>query len=197
MGNGGTIPGELISFQSDHRAPSTEPSANLAGIGRRTVLKKIGSIMLLSSAIVLSMAGTAFADDSKLEREVEEVVGTPYKWGGTTINGFDCSGFMQYIFDKYGVELSRTSKSQAKMGVEVDKKDLRAGDLVFFNTDGKGISHAGIYVGNGEFAHSASNRGVSVNKLSESYYAKRYVTARRVVNEETFNQMTDIKHVTP
>lgn len=193
-GIGGTVLGELISLQSDHREPSTEPLANLEGMGRRTFLKKISFIFMLSSVLLLTMAGTALADDSKLERMVEEVVGTPYKWGGTTVKGFDCSGFMQYVFDKYDVELSRTSKSQAKMGVEVDKDELRAGDLVFFNTDGKGISHAGIYLGDGKFAHSSSTRGVSVNKLNESYYVKRYVTARRIVNEEIFNQMTNIKH---
>jgi len=156
-------------------------------------LKKIGSVMLLSSMLFVAAAGTAYAEDTQLDRAVEEVVGTPYKWGGTTIKGFDCSGFMQYIFDEYGIELSRTSRDQAKMGVEVAKADLRIGDLVFFNTDGKGISHAGIYLGDGEFAHSASKVGVSISKLSDSYYKNRYVTARRVVDEDTFLKMSDVQ----
>ena len=72
------------------------------------------------------------------------------------------------------------------------KDQLRPGDLVFFNTDGKGISHVGVYVGEGKFYHSATDQGVTVTKLSDSYYAKRYVTARRVLSDEQYKQvMTD------
>ncbi|MNL73147.1 Murein DD-endopeptidase MepS/Murein LD-carboxypeptidase precursor [compost metagenome] len=72
----------------------------------------------------------------------------------------------------------------------MSKDDLRLGDLVFFNTFGNGVSHAGIYIGDGQFAHSSSSRGVRISKLSESYYRDRYVTARRVVSDTSYRQMT-------
>lgn len=135
------------------------------------------------------MAGSASAATA-LEETIDELLGTPYKWAGRTPNGFDCSGFTSYVFAKFGVELARSSKDQAKQGSPVKKSELQAGDLVFFNTSGKGISHVGIYVGDGKFAHSASNKGVIISKLSESYYAKRYVTARRVLTDEAYAAAT-------
>lgn len=110
--------------------------------------------------------------------------------GGTTAAGFDCTGFILYILDKFNAgDLPRTSQSQAKVGTPVSKDDLRVGDLVFFNTFGTGISHAGIYVGDDQFAHSSSSKGVRISRLSESYYRDRYVTARRVVSETSYLKM--------
>lgn len=133
--------------------------------------------------------GSVFAGQTPLNESVSEVIGTPYKWGGTTEKGFDCSGFIIYIFDQFKVKLPRTSSTQAKTGTEVSKDELREGDLVFFNTSGNGISHAGIYMGDGKFAHSSSSKGVVVSKLSDSYYKDRYVTARRVISSETYSSI--------
>ncbi|BCG60436.1 hypothetical protein PUR_38610 [Paenibacillus sp. URB8-2] len=121
---------------------------------------------------------------------MKQVIGTPYLWGGTTVSGFDCTGFILYVMKKFNVNsLPRTSQSQAKEGTPVAKENLRSGDLVFFNTFGKGVSHAGIYIGNNQFAHASSSKGVRISKLSESYYQNRYVTARRVVNDKSFRTM--------
>ncbi|HEY0828188.1 MAG TPA: C40 family peptidase [Bacilli bacterium] len=130
------------------------------------------------------------ASAESLDEKVNDVLGTPYKWGGTSTKGFDCSGFIIYVFKHYKIELPRTSKSQAKIGEKVSKDDLRPGDLVFFNTNGVNISHAGIYLGNGEFAHSSSSRGVRISKMNEAYYAKRYVTARRITSSGDYSHMT-------
>ena len=77
----------------------------------------------------------------------------------------------------------------AKKGVKVAKEDLREGDLVFFNTSGKGISHVGIYVGDGKFAHASTSKGVVITALSDKYYAKRYVTARRILSDSTYEKI--------
>ncbi|WP_425517512.1 C40 family peptidase [Paenibacillus agaridevorans] len=153
-------------------------------------------MIVLSSLMFLLGGGSVFAQKSEptvLMESVNEVIGSPYKWGGTTVKGFDCSGFILHIFNQFDVKLPRTSSSQADTGIEVAKGKLREGDLVFFNTSGKGISHAGIYIGEGKFAHSSTSRGVTISKLSDDYYKKRYVTARRVISEDIFDAMMDIK----
>lgn len=135
--------------------------------------------------------GSAFAE-TPLSSAVNAGLGSPYKWSGTTTKGFDCSGYTSWVFKKFGIDLPHTSKGQATVGDSVDKDQLRPGDLVFFNTDGKGISHVGVYVGDGKFYHSATDKGVIITKMSDSYYTKRYVTARRVLSDDQYTQlMTD------
>ncbi|OME75947.1 hydrolase [Paenibacillus sp. FSL A5-0031] len=153
-------------------------------------------VVFLSCMMLFIGGGSVLAEksaSSELTDSVNEVIGTPYKWGGTTVKGFDCSGFILHIFNQFDVNLPRTSKSQAEVGNKVDKEELREGDLVFFNTSGRGISHAGIYIGEGKFAHSSSSKGVTISKLSDDYYEKRYVTARRVVKEDTFTAVMESK----
>jgi cell wall-associated NlpC family hydrolase len=151
-------------------------------------LRKV-SILLLSLAFLLAFqVGSAFAD-SKLDNTIAKVIGVDYDYGGTTTSGFDCSGFTGYVFKKLGITLPRTSKEQYARGKKVARDELRAGDLVFFNTSGSGISHVGIYVGDGKFAHSSNSKGVSITSLSMDYYAKRYVGARRVMDADTYQEV--------
>jgi len=133
--------------------------------------------------------GNVFAE-SALEKTVNELIGAKYRYGGASPEGFDCSGFTMYVFAQFGIELSHQSKAQAKEGIWVAKENLRPGDLVFFNTDGKGISHVGIYMGNGEFAHAATDDGIVLTSLNDRYYAKRYVTARRILSDEQYDELT-------
>ncbi len=98
-----------------------------------------------------------------------------------------------YIFNKLGIDLPHQSGSQFSMGTAVSRSDLREGDLVFFNTSGKGVSHVGIYVGNGKFAHASSSNGVIINALSESYYVNRYVGAKRVMSNTTYESVATDK----
>lgn len=109
--------------------------------------------------------------------------GVRYRMGGTTRNGIDCSGLTQTVYKKWGMLLPRTSTEQFKKGRPVPKSQLKPGDLVFFkNTYKHGISHVGIYVGDGKFVHAAgSGKGVIVSKLSDAYHTNHYAGARRIV----------------
>jgi cell wall-associated NlpC family hydrolase len=156
-------------------------------------LKKAVVVVLSLVALFMVQVGSAFAE-TPLNKTISDLMGTPYKWAGTTTKGFDCSGFTSYVMGEIGIDLPHSSKSQNNEGFWVSKDDLRAGDLVFFNTDGKGISHVGIYVGDGNFVHSATDKGVVQSALDDSYYKKRYVSARRVLWDEIYTQLTtDVK----
>jgi cell wall-associated NlpC family hydrolase len=111
--------------------------------------------------------------------------GVPYKNGGTDRNGFDCSGFTQYVFAQYGLSLPRDVREQFKTGKSVDRKALAPGDLIFFTTTDPGASHVGIAVGGDAFVHAPSTSGVvRVERLSSSYWAPRFVGGRRVLPED-------------
>ena len=109
-------------------------------------------------------------------------IGSPYRWGATGPNSFDCSGLMVWVFSHYGINLPRRSRDQATAGTHVARSDVRAGDLVFFATGGgRTVSHAGMYVGGGQFIHSSSSRGVVVDNFHSAYWTRVFVTARRVL----------------
>ncbi|GIP19023.1 hypothetical protein J40TS1_46650 [Paenibacillus montaniterrae] len=152
-------------------------------------MKKIGMMFLALALFLTFAAGSASASSSTMLTNIDDVKGTKYKYGGNTTSGFDCSGFVRYIFDKMNVELPRRSADQAAEGTKVDKEDLKLGDLVFFDTSGKNngsISHVGIYVGDGKFAHASTSKGVTIDSLDSSYYKPRYVTARRVLSDDQY-----------
>lgn len=111
--------------------------------------------------------------------EIERWYGTPYVYGGTTRSGADCSGFTQSVYRTAGVEIPRRASRQAAAAANVSRRNLRAGDLVFFNTVGTGISHVGIYLGDGHFAHAATSRGVVRESMAHPYYSTRFVQGGR------------------
>lgn len=112
--------------------------------------------------------------------------GAPYRNGGQDPSGFDCSGFVWYVFDQHGVRVPRTVTEQFLAGARIEKGDVRPGDLVFFDTSGAGApghraSHVGISIGGDEFVHAPSTMGqVRVERLGSSYWAPRFVEARRI-----------------
>lgn len=108
--------------------------------------------------------------------------GTRYSYGGLSSRGFDCSGFVKYVYQKHGLNLPHNAAAQYKYGKPVSKSELQPGDLVFFRTGGsKGINHVGIYIGNGQFIHASSAKGrVRIDNLNSGYYSQRFVGARRL-----------------
>jgi cell wall-associated NlpC family hydrolase len=117
-----------------------------------------------------ALAGTALA-----------LRGTPYVNGGVDPTGFDCSGFTQYVFARYGLALPREVREQYRVGKPIKAEDLAPGDILFFSTTEPGPSHVGIALGGDQFVHAPSSTGVvRVERLSSSYWSPRYLGARRV-----------------
>ena len=131
---------------------------------------------VLKTNIVASATKQTKLTGATLVAYAKQLTGTPYKRGGTTKSGFDCSGFTMHVYNHFKISLPRTAKSQTSKGIVVSKSNLRIGDLVFF---GSTISHVGIYVGDGKFIHSPKP-GSSV-KTMELKYMPNYKTARRII----------------
>ncbi|WP_080420679.1 C40 family peptidase [Burkholderia ubonensis] len=120
---------------------------------------------------------------ARVQEKALSLVGIRYRYGGKSpVNGFDCSGFVQYVMHTaIGVRIGRTAASQAALGSTVTRDDLRVGDLVFFNTRGMRFSHVGLYMGNGRFVHAPSSGGwVRVEYLNNPYWLTHYTTAKRL-----------------
>ena len=108
-------------------------------------------------------------------------IGVPYVFGGTSPYGFDCSGYVQYVFAKAGISIPRTADVQYDFGTPISTTDLVSGDLVFFSTYTYGASHVGIYLGDNNFIHASSSRGVTIDSLGSSYWSSHYIGARRIL----------------
>ncbi|MGG1633146.1 C40 family peptidase [Paenibacillus sp. NRS-1760] len=156
------------------------------------LLKSIAKAGICSAIVISAFTIGTFAPKAhaatpetlNLVSTGKEFIGTPYKFGapaGVTY-AFDCSSFTQFLFKGLDVSLPRTSVAQATVGKKVPKGSLSMGDLVFFKTNGKTISHVAIYAGNNKIIHSATSTGVTVSDMTSSYWSKSYVTARRVTN---------------
>ena len=169
--------GEIGYIRSDLVTLKEVPYANSGS--SRTNGGSSGS----SSSSSSSNSGPSLGE--QVAATAKKYIGCAYIFGGTSPSGFDCSGFVQYIYKLYGYNLYRTADVQLNNGYSVSRSNLKPGDLVFFantyNTSAA-ASHVGIYIGNDQFVHAAnSSDGVKTSALSESYYATRYVGARRIV----------------
>jgi len=130
-----------------------------------------------------SPSGGPRATGSAAARLARSLIGTPYRSGGANPDGFDCSGFVQYVFGELGVGLGRSVRDQASAGERVDRGSLREGDAVFFAIDGRTVSHVGIVVGPDSFVHAPSSGGrVREEALSLEYWKSRFAGARRFVD---------------
>lgn len=121
------------------------------------------------------------ADGYALSGTALSLRGAPYRPGGVDPSGFDCSGFVRYVYEQHGVAVPRQVRDQFRVGKNVDRDDLEPGDLVFFSTVAPGASHVGIVIGGDQFVHAPSEKGVvRVESLGAQYWASRYIGAKRV-----------------
>lgn len=128
--------------------------------------------------------GVSGVTGDRILAEARKYLGAPYVFGGASPSGFDCSGFVYYVLNTLGFSPARTPADQYNMGTGVSRENLKAGDIVFFaNTYTTGISHVGIYAGNGQFIHAPNSRStVSYSDLTSGYWAEHYYGARRVAS---------------
>lgn len=152
------------------------------GIAGSQTLGKVDGLMGRTTA---SSRGSSGSTAEKIIDYAKRFLGVNYVWGGTTPKGFDCSGFVKYVFGNFGVTLNRVTTEQAKQGTSVKKANLQPGDLVFFDTNGghNRINHVGLYIGGGKFIQSSSgsSSGVVISSITEGFYSNTYMTARRVL----------------
>ena len=127
----------------------------------------------------LSPPAPSNSTEHQMQAEINSWMGTPYVYGGNSKSGVDCSAFTQAVFRSVGIEIPRRASRQSIAADDVSLPNLEYGDLVFFNTSGSGISHCGIYLGNGEFVHASSSRGVVRDMLNHPYYTSRFVIGGR------------------
>lgn len=162
-----------------HRA---ENHARMAAAARKRALR-IAKAQKVAESVGKTYRISAI-DKQQLLEDAKYFKGGKYVWGGTTPEGFDCSGYVQYLYKKHNVNLPRTAWAQSKKGLSIDIEDLQKGDLLFFLTDKKRgipVTHVGIYIGEGEFIHAASKkRGIIISPITHGSYAKTFVSARRV-----------------
>jgi cell wall-associated NlpC family hydrolase len=170
---------ELAFAQSAVPMPPAPPADDALGtlIAERGLLGTIGTVG--------SKVGNQASD---LVATTLGFLGVPYRRGGATLEtGFDCSGFVKYMFENtLGLVLPRSAAQQAAATEKIDSSELKPGDLVFFNTMRRTFSHVGIYVGNGKFIHSPKPGGeVRIEDMKTSYWARRFDGARRVATDPT------------
>ncbi|TDL78965.1 cell wall-binding repeat-containing protein [Peribacillus frigoritolerans] len=160
----------------------TNSSTLPAEIGKLIDAKNVQTVTLIggTSAISNSVLTSIYFPVDKLIETAKSLQGVPYLYGGTTTSGFDCSGYTQFVFDKHGVDLPRTTVDQWNDAtvVAVPQK----GDLVFFETYKAGPSHVGIFIGNNEFIHASSSKGVTISSMDNVYFEPRYLGVKSFIN---------------
>ena len=172
----------LMTFGLAHANPASAPPDDLEGL-----LAERGLV-----AQFTQMRKSVGNQASDLVVNAMGYLGVPYRRGGTGIQGFDCSGFVQAMYENtLGLVLPHNAKAQAAVTEKIDKSELQPGDLVFFNTLRRAFSHVGIYIGDGKFIHSPRSGGeVRIEDMRDSYWVKRFNGARRV-NTEMANAVSD------
>ena len=161
----------------------TDPSDTTSEFDEPPVeAKPVDKSKFVANIEKLKSFSVALTSREKVLLEVIKYLDTPYKYGGNSGKGIDCSAFTKQVFENsLSLEIPRSAREQYRIGDEVSKDELKFGDLVFFNTTRRSFpGHVGIYLGDNQFVHASRKLGVTVSSLDDDYYLKRYVGARRV-----------------
>lgn len=133
-------------------------------------------ILYVGQTLTLVKPEVSMSTAQQLIITAKQYMGVPYVWGGGTPSGFDCSGFLNYVFTKHGISIPRTVATIYEKGTFVNTPQI--GDLVFFETYKPGASHAGIYIGNRQFIHASSSKGITISSMDNVYWSPRYIGAK-------------------
>ena len=167
-------------IRSDYLDLTEIPYENRSSTNKSLFFVNGQSTGIAPSASALNGSGSSIRQT--VVADAKKHLGTPYLWGGSSPSGFDCSGFVQYVLKQSGITLPRTTSEQVTVGKSISKSELLPGDLVFLqNTYRTGVSHVGIYIGDGKMIHASSSKGVTISDLSTSYYTKHYHSSRRIL----------------
>ncbi|HIL57077.1 MAG TPA: hypothetical protein EYG39_04115 [Rhodothermales bacterium] len=157
---------------------TTDAAATAARFANADTTLQVADTRSVSAAEAAHHAMVA----SAIRVEGQDWLGTPYRWGGTTRRGIDCSAFVQQLVRAtFDIELPRTTATQVHRGVRISRDELVPGDLVFFRR--RGVRHVGVYLGNGDFIHASSSRGVTVSTMESGYWDRSYWQSRRILPE--------------
>jgi len=186
----------VAAFQHDNKISVTGIVTNVTWRALKKAKEKKGRTLPapkvtssdVDTNIVTTLAsyGKAFISGNQgksIVSTAKTFMGVPYVFGGTTPSGFDCSGLLQYVFKMHGISIPRLADEQYNLGKEVKRSQLSPGDLVFFTTYTEGVSHCGIYIGDGKFLHASSSKGVKIDSLDNEYWKPRFVGARKIVGD--------------
>ena len=169
--------------QHEKAAAKKETSAIRNSTHRESDAENLSSLQI-KYAVLLSTPAEE-VKNTKMFEFIDEWYGTPYRLGGTTKNGVDCSAFSQFLFASvYGLSIPRTAREQYNLTSRISKTDLKEGDFIFFNTRG-GISHVGVYLQNNKFVHASTSGGVMISDIFDEYWAKKFVGVGRLKEKES------------
>ena len=168
----------ISSSESKETYHATYANAKPTNLEEITGTESVNALQMKYAILLNLPVETSF--NMRMLEFIEEWYGTPYRYGGMTKKGVDCSAFVNFLMSAvYGLAIPRNSKEQYSAAKKIKKKQLGEGDLVFFNTRG-GISHVGVYLGNNKFVHASTSSGVIISDIDEDYFARRYVGSGRV-----------------
>lgn len=184
--------------KASHHATKVSKKSNHVKISKKSSHAKISHKHVKITKVSYSYGQRVYGDYLEPNKDIYKyaigLLGTKYSFGGNSINGIDCSSFVQHVFELAGFKLPRTAREQARYGYFVRKENLKPGDLLFFATYASFPSHVGIYIGDGKMIHASSKGGrVEIANINEDYYMRRFLFAKRIpANIKDLKEVEDV-----